>query len=159
MARIKYTKKGQPYIIQSNGRAKFIKKSSSSRRRIITKTTRSRGAFMARRKSYSRKSSGYGSLMGTLAGAAAYGAVRSKLSNALKPMTDKIPLGNISDEVAIGVLAILAKKTIGKKMPIVHKVADAALVVEAARIGEAAMTGQLGGMSTSSNDLFNGGNY
>jgi hypothetical protein len=156
MARIKYTKKGQPYIIQSNGRAKFIKKSSSSRRR--TKTT-SRGAFMAKRKSYSRKSSGYSGMIGTLAGAAAYGAVRSKLSNALKPMTDKIPLGNISDEVAIGVLAILAKKTIGKKMPIVHKVADAALVVEAARIGEAAMTGQLGGMSTSSNDLFNGGNY
>jgi len=29
--RIRYTKKGQPYIIQRNGRAKFIKKSSAKR--------------------------------------------------------------------------------------------------------------------------------
>jgi len=27
--RIRYTKKGQPYVIQSNGRARFIKKSSA----------------------------------------------------------------------------------------------------------------------------------
>lgn len=30
--RIRYTKKGQPYIIQSNGRARFIKKSSAKTR-------------------------------------------------------------------------------------------------------------------------------
>jgi len=29
--RIRYTKKGQPYIIQRNGRARFIKKSSAKR--------------------------------------------------------------------------------------------------------------------------------
>lgn len=147
MAKIKYTKRGQPYIITSNGRAKFIKLSSKKR---ITKRSVSN---MARRskgiKHYGKK---YGGMMAQVLGAGIYGAVREKASNALMPITSKVPLGNISDEVVLGISAILLKRTLGRKMPIVAKIADAGIVIESARIGEAIVNGQvgLGGSTTSS---------
>lgn len=149
MKKINYTKNGQPYIITNDGRAKFIKAKHR-------KTTKPRGYNMAKKKSYSRKSSKSYGVVGTIAAAAAYGAFRNQLSNALMPITNKIPLGNISDEVGLGITAIIAKKYLGKKMPLIAKVADAALVIESARIGEAAISGQLGGVtSTPANNAIN----
>lgn len=111
---------------------------------------------MAKKKGKSHRIGSFGRSAGGIAGtvlpAMAYGAMRAKLSNALTPITSKLPLGNISDEVGIGILAILAKRTLGKRMPIVANVANAALMIESARIGEAIITGQvgLGGSSSSS---------
>ena len=151
---IKYTKNGQPYIIKKDGRAQFIK----AKRRTAAKSRKiTRGYTMARRakKSYSSRSKSYG-IVGTVAAAAAYGAFRNQLSNALKPLTDKIPMGNVSDEIGLGIAAIVAKKYLGKKMPMVAKIADAALVIESARLGEAAISGQLGGITaTSSSNVIN----
>ncbi len=153
--KIKYTKKGQPYYILSNGRARFVKRTSA--RRVKSKI---RGGYiMAKRKSFIKRishSRNYG-VVGTIATAAAYGALREKISTAISPLTSKIPLGAISDEVGMALLAILAKRMI--KTPMVTKIADAALVIESARIGQAAINGQigLGGSSSSQSDLFNGG--
>jgi len=118
-----------------------------ARKRHFRKAKRS--YFMA--KSYRKKSSSMGGLIPTVLGAALYGAVRQKASDALIPITSKIPLGNISDEVLLGALAILGKKTLGRKMPMLNPVFQGAIVIESARIGEAIATGQLGlGMSSSS---------
>jgi len=58
---IKYTKKGQPYIIdRKTGRAKFIKKTRSSRSRSGSKKTTIRRATMARKKAYRRSKSASG---------------------------------------------------------------------------------------------------
>lgn len=114
---------------------------------------------MARhKKHYAAKRSGFkGGLMMSILGGMAYGAVRQKASDALAPFTAKIPLGNISDEVAMGAIAILAKKTVGRKMPLIKDIANAAIAIESARIGEAIITGQvgLGGMTASSSSSNN----
>ena len=90
------------------------------------------------------RSGGTGSLIGTVLGAAAYGAFREKISNALAPVTSKVPLGNISDEVVLGGLAIVLKRTIGKRMPLINPILQGAIVIESARIGEAMINGQVG---------------
>lgn len=71
----------------------------------------------------------------------AYGAVRQYAATAIQPLTSKIPLGNVSDEVAMGLINwMVAKKTSG----LIHNVAMKGLVVENARIGEAIVSGQIG---------------
>jgi len=60
MSKIYKTKTGQPYILLSSGKAKFIKRTSINRRRTSTKA---RGKnTMARKKHYSRKSNPMGFL-------------------------------------------------------------------------------------------------
>lgn len=106
---------------------------------------------MARRKKSgsraSKKSRSKGSRqmlgLGKYVGAAIYGGVREKLSDALVPVTSKIPLGNLSDEAGmIGVL-FLAKKFAGGKVPLVKDIADAGLLIESARVGATIASGQL----------------
>lgn len=82
--------------------------------------------------------------------AMAYGALREKVSTMIAPVSSKIPLGNISDEVAMGLVNwLVAKKTSG----LLRNIAMKGLVIENARIGEAIVQGQigLGGGSTTSN--------
>ena len=100
---------------------------------------------MARHKKYSKRSkaSGYG-FLGKLLGATVYGGVREKVSMKLEPITAKIPMGNISDEVVMGGSAYLIKKFAGSKVPMLVPVLDAAMIIEAARVGEAVAKGQLG---------------
>jgi len=92
---------------------------------------------------YTRHKKSYG-LIATVFGAGVYGAVRAKVSTYLQQYTSKIPLGNISDEVGMGLLCILGKKFLGRKVPMLKKVFDAGIVIESARIGEAVATGTLG---------------
>jgi len=142
--KIKYTKNGQAYKILANGRARFIKTSSTKRKK------NNRGVSMAKKKSYfSRRKSGLSGLTATILGAGIYGALRERMSNALAPVTAKIPLGNISDEVGMGLALILAKKFIGRKVPMIKQVADAGITIEAARIGVAIANGEV--MNSSSN--------
>lgn len=85
-------------------------------------------------------------------GAAIYGAVRQKASNALAPITAKVPLGSIADEVVLGGLSYLGAK---KLKGIAKDVCIAGMTIEAARIGEALISGAiLSSSSTSSGNIF-----
>jgi len=103
---------------------------------------------------YRKHKSTYG-IVGTVLGAGVYGAFRAKVSNYLSQYTSKIPLGNISDEVGMGLLCILGKKFIGRKVPMIKKVFDAGLIIESARIGEAVATGSLSLGSTTKSTVGN----
>lgn len=127
---------------------------------MVFRKRRTRKARVGRKTYFARKSSGssYGSLIGTVVGAGVYGAFRQKLSNMVAPMTANIPMGNISDEVVLGGLAILLDRTVAKRMPIVKPLLKGAIVIESARIGEAIAMGQvgLGGTSNSGNSYLLG---
>jgi hypothetical protein len=89
-------------------------------------------------------------LVGTVLGAGVYGALRSRLSTAITPITNNLPFGNIADEIALGGLAVILKKTVGKRMPMLNPVLNGAIAIEAARIGDAIASGQVS-MSGSGN--------
>jgi len=101
-------------------------------KRFVRRSTRS--AF--RRGTRKGTSMGWGFLLG----AGLYGAGREKVSNFLAPYTNKIPLGNITDEVVMGTLGYFAMK---KGSGIVRDVGKAAMTIEAARIGETLVSGSL----------------
>lgn len=92
----------------------------------------------ARRRSYRRNSYGKKLDMGLLVGAGVYGAGRNVVSAALAPITSKIPLGTIADEL---VLAFLGHQVKRRTTGILREVGNAAMVVEAARIGVAVADG------------------
>lgn len=105
----------------------------------------------ARRKTYYRRAkAGYRrhkkglGLVATLLSAGIYGAFRSRVSNYLSQYTSKLPLGNVADEVGMGLLCLIGKKFIGSRVPLAKKVFEAGLYIECARIGESVATGQLG---------------
>lgn len=69
-----------------------------------------------------------------------YGAVRGYLSNLLAPLTSKIPLGGIADEVGAGVLDyFVAKNTSG----MIRDVALKGLTIENAMLGAGIVSGGL----------------
>lgn len=109
------------------------------------KHTHKRGQkTMAKHRYHSKSRSNFLGVGSAMVGAVVYGAARQKLSDALAPVTSKIPLGNISDEVGMYLVLMIAKKYIGNKVPIVKDIASAGQYIELARIGEAIATGQLG---------------
>lgn len=76
-----------------------------------------------------------------------YGAMRAKVSGLLAPFTSKIPLGDVADEAGMFALAyLLSKKTSGT----FKQVGQMGMAVEAARLGEAVISGSVFG-STASN--------
>lgn len=114
----------------------------------MAKRKKTRTVYKKVQRHYKRNKASYG-VLGTILGAMGYGAVRAKVSNYLSPYTSKIPLGTISDEVGMGLMCILGKKFLGRKVPMLKKVFDAGLVIESARIGEVVATGGLSLGSTS----------
>lgn len=118
-------------------------------KRRKSRSTR-RGVTMPRRRksrrSFRRMSSGGLKPMQVLIGGGIYGAVRSKLSNLLAPITSKVPLGTIGDEAVL----FVAAQQLGKRMrdKTIKSVASAAMAVEAARIGEAMIDGSAFGTSS-----------
>lgn len=131
----------------------MVKKKSSKRRgrsaafmRSINpyinkgKKIKSRGGQMRRKsrskkRSYSRK--GGFSPMKLLIGSMIYGAAREKVSNLLVPVTSKIPLGEITDEAVLGVISYYAAK---KGKGVIKDIGTAGLTIEAARLGEYALS-------------------
>jgi hypothetical protein len=110
-----------------------------ARRRKKTMTSRFRGF----KKHYSRHKESYGEV-GTILGAMAYGAVREKAAVWIAPLTARIPLGNASDEVALGASAWILNKFVGRKVPLLKPVFKGAMIIESARIGELIANGNLG---------------
>ena len=109
---------------------------------MVYKRKRKRTVYRRAKTHYRKHKTTYG-IVATLAGAGIYGAFRARVSDYLSQFTNKIPLGNISDEVGMGLLCILGKKFIGRRVPFSKKIFDAGLAIEAARVGEAVATGQL----------------
>jgi hypothetical protein len=99
----------------------------------------------AKRKSYGKGSSGVKPEQ-IIIPSLIYGAVREKASNMLTPITSKVPMGNIADELVLGTISyFLAKK--GKGM--VKQIGIAGLTIESARLGEAIADGSIMGNSSS----------
>lgn len=113
-------------------------------KRKTRKYTARRVSSYRPKRRYSRKSSGMKGETALMLGAGLYGAVRSKLSNAISPYTSKIPAGNISDEIGMAIALHFSGKFLGKKVPLVKEVVKAGKTIEYARIGEAVAQGQLG---------------
>lgn len=80
-------------------------------------------------------------LMTDLISAGAYGAVRQRISAALKPVSSMIPAGNIADEVTILAAAYLLRNRVPKML---RPAVKAAMYIEAAQIGQALASGGLG---------------
>jgi hypothetical protein len=85
-----------------------------------------------------------------LIGGGLYGAIRQTLDGWVKPITAKVPFGNIADEVVL----LAGSYFVHKKMknPQVKNVALAGMFLESARIGEALRDGSaFNSVSSSSN--------
>ena len=103
-----------------------------------------RRVYVKAKKSY-RRSSKSNNPTSLIIPAAIYGAIRAPVAKALDPVLAKIPMGNVADEIGLGVVSYFAAKK-GKGM--VKKIGQVGLVVESARIGEVVISGQLMGMGT-----------
>jgi hypothetical protein len=121
---------------------KYINKLFSKAKKVVKVAKRKR-YFVKAKKHFSRNKSNYG-LVGGIVGAGIYGAFRSRIAQAMQPVTANIPLGNIGDEVLLGGLAVVLKKTVGKKFGMINPVLNGAIAIESARIGEAIATGNVG---------------
>jgi len=110
-----------------------------AKRKVRTaRTRRSRSFFKPKR----RSSKGLSSVKLIQFDSMIYGALRGYTSDLLQPITNNIPLGNISDEIVMGgVNYLLAKNTSG----MIKNIALKGLVIENARLGEAIISGGLGG--------------
>lgn len=103
--------------------------------RVKTSMARFKKRRSASRKSAARKgrsaSKGVNPLM-VIGSAMAYGAARQYLSQAVEPITSKVPLGSFADEAVFGTAGyFMAKKGKG----IVKSIGLAMLTVEAASVG------------------------
>lgn len=136
----------------------LFKKKAKSRRTAASQVT-----YMAKRKkksrrgfSFARKAAKRGGVGNSAAlfqaDAMLYGASREFISNKLAPISSKIPLGTLGDEIVMGGLCYVVAKKAGSGL--LGNVARKGLVIENARVGEAIAQGGLslltGQMSTSS---------
>lgn len=110
-------------------------KNFGKRRKTSSSKTKRRVTKVAKRKRTVRRSTVM-KPMQVLVASGLYGAVREKLSNFVAPLTQSIPLGSIGDEVGLFFIANYAKK-----QRMLKNVAQAAMYIEGARIGEAIADG------------------
>lgn len=117
-----------------------------ARRRIFKRT---RTPFKMRSKRSGRKgAAGAGNLgMRQALGGAIYGAARGYVSGMLEPVTSRVPLGGIADEVVMLVLSHqVAKRTTGA----LREAGKAGFYIESARLGQSVLSGEIfSGMTTS----------
>ena len=138
----------------------FLKAKRSRRSRSKIKSRRINK--VARRKGRSKR---YGSFSGGFLGISmreagasmAYGAARQKMSNYIAPYTSFIPAGAITDEVGMILANALLARYVFKKEGVIRSALRTGIRIEFARIGEAAINGQIFpsmGGSASSSDAF-----
>jgi len=120
-----------------------------ARRRTRTRArARSTGGGFFKRKTRSRSTGASVKLIQF--DAMIYGGARGYISNMLQPLTSKIPLGSIADEVIMGgACYLVAKNTSG----LIKDVALKGLIIENARLGEAVATGQIGSLLPSNSAI------
>lgn len=137
----KYGVTKKAWSVFRNSKKKKKRNKSTSIKLKRRQKTMPRRRYRTKRVRRSKRSGTLQKILLTILSAGAYGAVRAKISNVIAPVTDKIPLGNIADETGMIITAIMAKKFIGNKVPLIKKAADAGIVIESARIGEAVLAG------------------
>lgn len=92
--------------------------------------------------------------VGQIAGGMAYGAVRKPISDMFRPVADRIPAGEIADEVVLGLACLVGKKVVPGPF---KKIPSAGLTIESSRIGEYIAQKALGGMMGGSPGVSAGG--
>lgn len=97
------------------------------------------------KKTSSRGKSSNG-LMSQVLGAVIYGAIRTPVATAARPISDKLPFGQLNDEVTMFGLAWVAKKFFGSKVPLVGNITRAGMLIEAGQAGQSLLGGSLGGL-------------
>lgn len=119
--------------------------------RRTRKSRRTRTFFSRFRKRSRSSSNGSRGVSGTeLLGAALYGATRNDIANMVTPLSSKVPVGTIGDELVIGGGAWFAKKYV--RMPLLKSFLNSAMVVEAARVGAAVRDGSAFATASSSSN-------
>ena len=108
---------------------------------------------MAKKRTTRRRGTSYNGAkkpLSILFGAGLYGAMRQYIDGFVKPLTSKIPLGTIADEVVLFTGSYLLDKKVKDKTA--KQVFQAGMIVEGARIGEAIADGSaFAGFGKSSN--------
>ena len=147
-------------IISKYGISKKAWQIFKSRASSTRKTKNLKGGKMRRRRSRrvgyrGRARRRYGAGLGTTAivlGGGVYGALRRYISGAIAPITSKIPLGALADNVGMGIVSYLAYK---KGSGIVKNAGMIGLGIEAAMAADDLMKGGLGGVApTTSGNIF-----
>jgi len=127
--RMKRLRKGS-YSTNSNSVTKLKKRTMAKRR--------------TKKRSKKQKSSILGINTAKATAAVLYGAIRAKTSQFLSPYTSKIPLGSISDEVGMIAASWAGKKFLFKGSGVLRDALTIGQTIELARIGDAAISGQIG---------------
>ena len=100
-----------------------------------------------------RKKGGYSKPESVILPSMLYGAVREKASIALAPVLSKVPLGDVADEVGMGIISYFVAK---KGKGIVKEVGKAGLTIESARMGEALASGSMFGSTAGTSNVLYG---
>jgi hypothetical protein len=108
-----------------------------AKRRFFRKAAR-RSFSVVRRAS--RRYNASENVMTTVLPAAVYGASRAYISNAISPLTSKVPLGNYADEIVLGPIGYFMNK---KGSGLVKSAGKAILIVEAASLGNQVANGMM----------------
>lgn len=130
-------------MAKKNRRSRFKFRASSRAPRYFTRRSRSRRG----------SSSGMGGDLGQALAGTAYGFGRSYLSDLVKPVTDKLPLGDYADNIVLGALGWALKRG---KIPLLNKVkmtkdiGNAMMITEFVLLGSDIKTNMSGTKSTSS---------
>lgn len=83
--------------------------------------------------------------VGRMLAAGTYGFFRPDISRFVGRFTGSLPFGQFADEAGLLVAALITKATIGNRIPMLNRIANSALDIESAAIGEAIrLGGQLG---------------
>ena len=126
-----------------SGAAKPKRKSSTTKYKPTRTMAKRRSTRKPARRTSKRSTSIMGINLGKAGAAMLYGAMRAKTSNLIAPYTSKLPLGNIGDEVGMIITSMLSKKYLFKKAGIARDALNAGQTIELARIGDAAVSGEL----------------
>lgn len=119
---------------KSNSATK-LKYRTMAKRRYVRKT---------KRRTTKRSMSFMGINLNTALASMGYGAIRARTSQMLAPYTQKLPLGNIADEVGMIVASWAGKKYLFKGSGIARDALSAGQKIEMARIGDAVASGNVG---------------
>jgi len=96
-----------------------------------------------KKRSVKRSSKVFGVNVAKMLSPILYGMGREKVSNYIKPYTNKIPVGAVSDEVGMYFGLWAAKKYLVKKAGVARDVLSVGQNIELARIGEAVINGEI----------------
>ncbi len=125
---------------------KRSKKSTSPIKKRKSKTKYVRKT-MAKKKTTRRKANNsmkiFGVNVAKMGAPVGYGMLRGRTSAMIAPYVQKLPFGNIGDEVGMILLGRLAKKFVFKKAGLPRNVINDGEKIELARIGDAIVNGQV----------------